>query len=218
MIEEDDDEDENPTCKVVLVGEIGVGKTSIISRYIYDQFSDAVLSTTGASYAKKKLEIDKDNIVKLQIWDTAGQERFRALTKIFYQNASAVVIVYDITDRKTFDKIKEYWIQEIKENAPSDIIIALAANKSDKYEFEQVTIEEGKEIANEISAIFKSTSAMLSQGIDELFINIGQKFLDLNNDLNDSPQKPKEDSHKNIKIENNNKNKNKKGAKKKCCK
>ena len=96
------------TCKVVLLGETGVGKTSIISRYVTNKFSDVLMSTTGASYATKKIEIDSEHKIKLQIWDTAGQEKFRSLAKIFYQNSSVAVLVYDITRRDTFEKIKEY--------------------------------------------------------------------------------------------------------------
>ena len=218
-MEEDEDENEYDTCKVVMVGETGVGKTSIISRYIYNEFSKIVISTTGASYAKKLLQIDKENKIQFQIWDTAGQERFRSLAKIFYQNASAVIIVYDITVRETFENIKEYWIKEIKENAPSDIIIALAANKSDNYEFELVTLQEGKKLANEINAIFKSTSAMLSQGIEELFLSIGKKFLNKESGLSESSNITKEEFKKSIKISpKKQKLKNNKEKKLKCCK
>ena len=174
------DEEENDdftVCKVVLLGETGVGKTSIISRYVLNQFSDVVVSTTGASYATKIIEIDKDNKIKFQIWDTAGQERFRSLAKIFYQNAAAVVLVYDITVRDTFEKLKEYWIEEIRNNAPSDIIIALAGNKCDNYEFEVVSRKEGQDLAKQIDAIYKQTSAMLSNGIEELFKSIEIKFV-----------------------------------------
>ena len=165
---EDEEEDQYTTCKVVILGEPGVGKTSIISRYVTNQFFPVVISTTGASYSTKLLKIDNDNKIKLQIWDTAGQERFRSLAKIFYQNAVAVILVYDITVRKTFEQLKEFWIKEIEENAPADIILAIAANKSDNYENELVDVNEGKELAKKLNAIFKSTSALNSNGIDEL--------------------------------------------------
>ena len=174
---EDDAEIDYTTCKVVLLGEAGVGKTSIISRYVNNTFSDVLMSTTGASFAIKKLEIDPEHKIKFQIWDTAGQERFRSLAKIFYQNAAVAVLVYDITRRDSFQKLKDFWVKELKENAPSDIILALAANKSDNYEFEVVSLKEGKELAQEINAIFKSTSAMLSHGIEDLFKLIGEKFI-----------------------------------------
>ena len=189
------------TCKVVLLGETGVGKTSIISRYVTNKFSDVLMSTTGASYATKKIEIDSEHKIKLQIWDTAGQEKFRSLAKIFYQNSSVAVLVYDITRRDTFEKIKDYWIKEIKDNAPSDIIIAIAGNKSDNYEYEEVDMKEAKQFASEINAIFKLTSARFANGVDELFNEIANKFINPSQSFNDSNFTQKEtEFRKNIKI------------------
>ena len=214
MTMEDDAEIDYTTCKVVLLGEAGVGKTSIISRYVNNTFSDVLMSTTGASFAVKKLEID-DHKIKFQIWDTAGQERFRSLAKIFYQNAAVAVLVYDITRRDSFQKLKDFWVKELKENAPSDIILAIAANKSDNYEFEVVSLKEGKELAQEINAIFKSTSAMLSHGIEDLFKLIGEKFINPSLYINEPTlTKKEEEFRKNIKIKNAQKQK---VEKKKCC-
>jgi small GTP-binding protein len=212
---EDDAEIDYTTCKVVLLGEAGVGKTSIISRYVNNTFSDVLMSTTGASFAVKKLEIDPEHKIKFQIWDTAGQERFRSLAKIFYQNAAVAVLVYDITRRDSFQKLKDFWVKELKENAPSDIILAVAANKSDNYEFEVVSLKEGKELAQEINAIFKSTSAMLSHGIEDLFKLIGEKFINPSLYINEPTlTKKEEEFRKNIKIKNA---KKQKVEKKKCC-
>ena len=212
---EDDAEIDYTTCKVVLLGEAGVGKTSIISRYVNNTFSDVLMSTTGASFAIKKLEIDPEHKIKFQIWDTAGQERFRSLAKIFYQNAAVAVLVYDITRRDSFQKLKDFWVKELKENAPSDIILAVAANKSDNYEFEVVSLKEGKELAQEINAIFKSTSAMLSHGIEDLFKLIDKKFINPSLYINEPTiTKKEEEFRKNIKIKNA---KKQKVEKKKCC-
>ena len=212
---EDDNDNEYITCKVVLLGEAGVGKTSIISRYLSNSFSEVLMSTTGASYATKKIDIDDDHKIQFQIWDTAGQERFRSLAKIFYQSAAAAILVYDITRRDSFEKLKEFWIKELKENAPSDIILALAGNKSDNYEFEVVSLTEGKELAKEINAIFKSTSARLAHGIDELFKAIGEKFFNPNTNNIEANMTCKEEAfRKNIKINNS---KKEKPEKKKCC-
>ena len=174
----EEDETEYSTCKIVLLGEAGVGKTSIIMRYTSNTFSDVLMSTTGASFATKKISINDENKIKLQIWDTAGQERFRSLAKIFYQNASAAILVYDITRRDSFDNLKSFWIKEIKDNAISGIILALVGNKSDCYENETVSIDEGKNLAKEINAIFRTTSARLSHGIDDLFLSVAKKFID----------------------------------------
>ena len=211
---DDDTDNEYTTCKVVLLGEAGVGKTSIISRYVSNTFSEVLMTTTGASFATKKVDIDDEHKIKFQIWDTAGQERFRSLAKIFYQNAAVAVLVYDITRRDSFDKLKNFWIKELKENAPSDIILAIAGNKSDDYENEVVSLKEGKELAQEINAIFKSTSAMLSHGIDELFKCIGEKYINPSLNTNEETMNKEENFRKNIKIKNSQKEKK---EKKNCC-
>jgi Ras-related protein Rab-5C len=212
---DDDTDTEYATCKVVLLGEAGVGKTSIISRYVSNTFSEVLMSTTGASFATKKVELDDEHKIKFQIWDTAGQERFRSLAKIFYQNAAVAVLVYDITRRDSFEKLKEFWIKELKENAPSDIILAIAANKSDLYENEVVSLKEGKDLSQEINAIFKSTSAMLSHGVEDLFKLIAEKFINPSLNTNEPTLNSKEEEFRNnIKINNN---KKAKSEKKKCC-
>ena len=208
----EEDESDYETCKIVLLGEIGVGKTSIISRYVTNTFSDVMMSTTGASFATKKININ-DHKIKFQIWDTAGQERFRSLAKIFYQNAAAAILVYDITRRDSFENIKSFWIKEIKDNAPSGIILAIAGNKSDSYEFEKVSIQEGKDLAKDVNAIFRSTSAMKSHGIDELFMAIGNKFVDPKF-INESMSKEEEMEYRRKLIKKNNKKEQKKSG---CC-
>ena len=109
-------------CKVVLIGESGVGKTSIISRYMTDSFNPAIGSTPGANFTTKTVFMEKENqSIKYEIWDTAGQERYRALAKVFYKNAAICILVYDITRKSSFDELKNYWIKEIKENAQPDV-------------------------------------------------------------------------------------------------
>ena len=122
MADEDDDEGAQ-TCKVVLLGESGVGKTCIIARFINNTFEENLISTTGASYAGKTMTFDEfgGKSIKFEIWDTAGQEKYRSLTKIFYKDAGAAILVYDITRQDSFDEIKKYWLQQIKEFAPKDI-------------------------------------------------------------------------------------------------
>ncbi len=110
------------SCKVVLLGESGVGKTSIISRYISDSFQSSSMATTGASFAAKTMEFENHNKnLKFEIWDTAGQEKYRALTKIFYKDASIAILVYDITRKESFDEIKNYWTEQLKEHAPKKL-------------------------------------------------------------------------------------------------
>ena len=167
------------SCKIVLLGESGVGKTCIISRYINQVFEGNTISTNGASYAAKTLHFDDyDKSLKVEIWDTAGQEQYRSLTKIFYKDATAAILVYDITRKKSFDEIKNYWYKQLLDCAPSDIVVGLAGNKADLFDREQVSEEEAKEFAKEIKAIFRPTSAMTAIGIDELFSAVGKKILD----------------------------------------
>ena len=220
MRDDDDDEDEYIPCKIVLLGEAGVGKTSIITRYISGSFSQIVMTSTGSSFVAKKIELEDKKIVKLQIWDTAGQEKYRSLAKIFYQSAAVAVLVYDITLKKSFEQIKEYWVKEIKENAPEDIIIAIAANKSDDYLNQEVTMDEGKELAKSLDALFICTSAKLGNGIDDLFKLSGEKFLNPNKNISDSYMEKEEiiEQKNRIKIEEiRSHKKTDKNKNRKCC-
>ena len=165
------------TCKVVLIGESGVGKSCIISRYTKDYFSSSTPSTTGACYNSKEVFFGNNKSINFEIWDTAGQERYRSLAKVFYKSANVCILVYDITRKESYDELKEYWIDEIKENTNPDTILALIGNKSDLYEFEEVKKKEGMELAKEIGAIFKLTSAKNNVGIEELFEIIGKQIL-----------------------------------------
>ena len=109
-------------CKVVLIGESGVGKTSIINRYISDTFSTVLTATPGASFTTKTIFLKEYNqSIKFEIWDTAGQEKYRALAKVFYKNAAVCILVYDITRKNSFEELKKYWINEIKANSSPNL-------------------------------------------------------------------------------------------------
>ena len=131
--------DDSESCKVVLLGESGVGKTSIITQFTEETFSEEQQSTSGATFSSKEISClgGKKNL-KFEIWDTAGQEKYRALSKMFYKDAAAAVLVYDITRKASFEEIKNYWANEIKEYSPKKIVLAIAANKSDLFEKEEV--------------------------------------------------------------------------------
>ena len=110
-------EEESLQCKVALIGETRVGKTSIINRYISDNFSSSLSPTPGASFTVKTVFIkDYNQPIKFEIWDTAGQEKYRSLAKVFYKNAAAIILIYDITKRESLEEIKKYWINAIKAN------------------------------------------------------------------------------------------------------
>ena len=179
------DEDSNAeSLKVVLLGESGVGKTSIISQLMEQEFNDEQTATTGATFSTKTMVFDNKGIC-FEIWDTAGQEKYRALTKMFYKDAGAAILVYDITRQASFEELKNYWANQVKENAPKKIVLAVAANKSDLIDTEQVDEKTGRAFAKEIGAIFKSTSAKNQKGIEELFKDIGNKYLDPNFECTD---------------------------------
>lgn len=185
------DEDSNAeSLKVVLLGESGVGKTSIISQLMEQEFNDEQTATTGATFSTKTMVFDNKGIC-FEIWDTAGQEKYRALTKMFYKDAGAAILVYDITRQASFEELKNYWANQVRENAPKKIVLAVAANKSDLIDTEQVDEKTGRAFAKEIGAIFKSTSAKNQKGIEELFKDIGNKYLDPNFEC--SPEALEED-------------------------
>ena len=116
------EENEAISCKVVLLGKCTVGKTSIISRYTTNVFKDSLMTTPGANFITKKVDFpEEESTIKFEIWDTAGQERYRSLAKVFYHNAAACILVYDITNKSSFEDIKSYWIPELKQNAPQNI-------------------------------------------------------------------------------------------------
>ena len=110
------------TCKTILIGESGVGKSCIIYRYINNKYDENSMSTTGANYITKHCEFEEyDKSILFQIWDTAGQEKYRGLAKIFYKDAKIIILVYDITNKKSFEEIKNYWYKQIKENISNNV-------------------------------------------------------------------------------------------------
>ena len=167
--------------KIVLIGDSGVGKTCIISRFVSGDFNKNTNSTDGASYATKKLVLPKlKTSINLDIWDTAGQERYKSLTKFFYKDAAMIIMVYDVTLKTSFDNLKEYWYREVQELSEKNFVLGIAGNKSDLYEREQVSEKEAREYAKSINAVFGLTSAQNNTGIDQLFEDIGMKFLEPN--------------------------------------
>ena len=167
--------------KIVLIGDSGVGKTCIISRFVSGDYNKNMNSTDGASYATKKLVLPKlKTSINLDIWDTAGQERYKSLTKFFYKDAAMIIMVYDVTLKTSFDNLKEYWYREVQELSEINFVLGIAGNKSDLYEREQVSEKEAREYAKSINAVFGLTSAQNNTGIDQLFEDIGMKFLEPN--------------------------------------
>lgn len=128
--------------KVVLIGDSGVGKSNIMSRYLKDEFSIETKTTVGVEFGAKKLELNGNNI-KAQIWDTAGQERYKSITNAYYKGSKGALLVYDITKKESFDNI-DRWILELKNNGESEVTIILIGNKSDLDAERQVSKDEGQ--------------------------------------------------------------------------
>ena len=116
----------------------------------------------------------------LDIWDTAGQEKYKSLTKFFYKDAAMVILVYDITRKVSFDNLKNFWYKEIQTYGEKNIVLAIAGNKSDLYDDEAIPEKEAREFAKSIDAVFALTSAQNNSGINKLFQDIGNKYLDPN--------------------------------------
>ena len=104
-------------CKIILLGESSVGKTSLIKRYLKNEFEEVIVSTISENFVEKEIDVN-GNKIYLEIWDTAGEERFRSVVKNFYKDTHAAILIYDISQRTTFNELKQYWYNEIKENCP----------------------------------------------------------------------------------------------------
>lgn len=156
--------------KVVLLGEGCVGKTSIVLRYVEDKFNPQHISTLQASFLNKKLHLDGKR-VQLNIWDTAGQERFHALGPIYYRASNGAVLVYDITDQDSFQKVKN-WVKELKRMLGAEIIITIVGNKLDLESQRSVAQEQAQEYAESVGAYYCETSAKTNDGIEEVFVTL----------------------------------------------
>lgn len=157
--------------KVVLLGEGCVGKTSILLRYIEDKYNPQHVSTLQASFMTKKINMDNNVIVLLNIWDTAGQERFHALGPIYYRGSQGAVLVYDITDEDSFQRVKN-WVRELKRMLGAEVILAIAGNKIDLEEQRMVPYDEAIAYADKVGAHYFETSAKTNENIQELFMEL----------------------------------------------
>ena len=175
--------------KLVFLGDPGVGKTCVISRFTKGCFDGNVASTMGANYTSKTVEVPElGESLELDIWDTAGQEKYRSLTRIFFQGAKLAILVYAINLKESFENLKNVWLKELKDHADPDVVMGIAGNKSDLYENEEVSEQEAREFAKSIGAVFSLTSAQNNSGINELFKNLVKKYLDPNASDSDNSQ------------------------------
>lgn len=158
--------------KLLLIGDSGVGKTCILFRFSEDAFNTSFISTIGIDFKIRTIELE-DKKIKLQIWDTAGQERFRTITTAYYRGAMGIMLVYDVTNEKSFDNIKN-WIRNIEEHANTDVEKMILGNKCDIVDRRQVPKERGDQLAIEYNIKFMETSAKSSYNIEDAFINLAR--------------------------------------------
>lgn len=165
--------------KIVLIGDSGVGKSNILSRYIHDEFSIDTKTTVGVEFGSKIITISNKKL-KIQLWDTAGQEIYRNVNKLFLKNSNIVIFVYDITSKSSYENILKYWYDEIMSILKKeDIVCGIAGNKVDLYENEKVKFEEVKKYAKSIGAYAKETSAKNYESINHLIQFLVKKYISI---------------------------------------
>ena len=197
---------EPESIKVVLLGEAGVGKTCIIKQFIEKKFEQNTDSSLSAQFVSKTIEyVDFAKTLKFDIWDTVGQERFRSIAKIFYKDAHVVILVYDITSKKSFNALNDFWIGEIKNNCNDTPLFAIIGNKNDLYMKQEVDPLDAKDLAKKIGGIFQLTSAKTAEGISQLFDIIGKKILKPSFQYDKNDKIAKENYNKKKEIEKNTK-------------
>ncbi|KAK3669574.1 GTPase Ryh1 [Recurvomyces mirabilis] len=159
--------------KLVFLGEQSVGKTSLITRFMYDSFDSTYQATIGIDFLSKTMYLE-DRTVRLQLWDTAGQERFRSLIPSYIRDSSVAVVVYDITSQKSFAQTRK-WVEDVRAERGSDVIIVLVGNKTDLgAEKREVTVAQGEQEAKERGLMFVETSAKVGHNVKGLFKRIAQ--------------------------------------------
>ena len=192
---------EPPLYKILLLGDSTVGKTCFLLRYIDDSFLDLHMATIGLDYRLKTMILEDQKIVKVQLWDTAGQDKFRAITRNYYKGASGIILIFDVTNIKSYENIKK-WINEIKEEISEQVSIVLIGNKIDNVNERKISKEEGVKLANEIGVKFFETSAKTGEGINESVFFLVKKIFD------NDPEVKNKYKGRNLKVKN---------KRRKCC-
>ena len=177
----------NYLIKFIIIGDAAVGKSNLLVRYTSGQFKEEYQLTIGVEFGSNNVIIG-DNTYRIQIWDTAGQENFRSITRSYYKNTACAIIVYEISNKKSFENISS-WIEECKNTAPKSILMVLVGNKCD-LDNREVTEEEGREFAEKNGMLFFETSAKTGKNVEELFKQsvkvidqkIKENYYDLEND------------------------------------
>jgi len=173
------------SVKVVLLGDSGVGKSSIALRFVTDEFCPYSEATIGASFMSKSIvipalsksdsnESKAERSIGFKIWDTAGQEKYRSLAPMYYRGSSIAILVFDITNSATFAALHD-WATELQQNGPRDLVLVVCGNKLDMQDFRKVDRSVGEEYAKEIGAWYVETSAKTGVGVEEMFFEVAAR-------------------------------------------
>ncbi|XP_064318891.1 ras-related protein Rab-41 isoform X7 [Phalacrocorax carbo] len=173
--------------KLVFLGEQSVGKTSLITRFMYDSFDNTYQATIGIDFLSKTMYLE-DRTIRLQLWDTAGQERFRSLIPSYIRDSAVAVIVFDVTNLNSFQQTSK-WIDDVRTERGSDVIIMLVGNKTDLADKRQVSVEEGERKAQELNMMCIETSAKAGYNVKQLFRRVAAALPGMDS----TPEKSKED-------------------------
>lgn len=161
--------------KLLLIGDSGVGKSCLLLRFSEDSFTPSFITTIGIDFKIRTIEIDGKRI-KLQIWDTAGQERFRTITTVYYRGAMGILLVYDVTDQKSFDNVKT-WFGNVEQHASEDVNKILIGNKCDYDDKRVVSMEQGQALADSLGIPFVEASAKANINVEEAFLSLARQIM-----------------------------------------